>query len=127
KCPPNSTGGSGGHLIDDIIASEQAQLDARLAAYRDDISYLDVSLERARKEADMVAATRKEREKTADIQLEELQSARSLREKGLVTNSNVMTAERAHTSYRAELSQTELQQQQAQQAMLTAEKKKKKK
>ncbi|TGQ52454.1 exopolysaccharide biosynthesis protein, partial [Mesorhizobium sp. M1C.F.Ca.ET.212.01.1.1] len=73
------------------------------------------------KEADMVAATRKEREKTADIQLEELQSARSLREKGLVTNSNVLTAERAHTSYRAELSQTELQQEQAQQAMLTAE------
>ncbi|TJX56164.1 MAG: exopolysaccharide biosynthesis protein, partial [Mesorhizobium sp.] len=41
--------------------------------------------------------------------------------KGLVTNSNVLTAERAHTSYRAELSQTELQQEQAQQAMLTAE------
>ncbi|TGV64891.1 exopolysaccharide biosynthesis protein, partial [Mesorhizobium sp. M00.F.Ca.ET.158.01.1.1] len=60
--PPDPPVEFGGHLIDDIVASEQAQLDARLAAYRDDISYLDVSLERARKEADMVAATRKERE-----------------------------------------------------------------
>jgi len=111
----------GGRLIADIIASEQAQLDARLTGYRDDISYLDASLDRARKEAEMVAATRKEREKTANIQLEELQSARSLREKGLITNSNVMTAERAHTSYRAELAQTELQQEQAQQAMLNSQ------
>lgn len=119
--PPDPPVEFGGKLIADIIASEQAQLDARLAAYRDDISYLEASLDRAKKEATMVAASREEREKTANIQLEELQSARSLREKGLVTNSNVMTAERAHTSYRAELAQTELQQQQAQQAMLNAE------
>lgn len=119
--PPDPPVEFGGKLIADIIASEQAQLDARLAAYRDDISYLEASLDRANKEAAMVAASREEREKTANIQLEELQSARSLREKGLVTNSNVMTAERAHTSYRAELAQTELQQQQAQQAMLNAE------
>lgn len=111
----------GGHLIADIIASEQAQLNARLAAYQDDISYLQASLDRAKKEADMVAATRKEREKTANLQLEELQSARSLREKGLITNSNVNSAERAHTSYRAELAQTELQQEQAQQEMLNAQ------
>jgi polysaccharide export outer membrane protein len=119
--PPDPPVEFGGHLIADIVASEQAQLDARLAAYRDDISYLEASLDRARKEADMVAATRKEREKTANIQLEELQSARSLREKGLITNSNVMTEERAHTTYRAELAQTEMQQEQAQQQMLSSE------
>jgi polysaccharide export outer membrane protein len=119
--PPDPPVEFGGHLIADIVASEQAQLDARLAAYRDDISYLEASLVRARKEADMVAATLQEREKTANIQLEELQSARSLREKGLITNSNVMTAERAHTSYRADLAQTELQRAQAQQEMLNLE------
>ncbi|TGQ65292.1 exopolysaccharide biosynthesis protein, partial [Mesorhizobium sp. M8A.F.Ca.ET.207.01.1.1] len=57
----------------------------------------------------------------ANLQLEELQSARSLREKGLITNSNVNTAERAHTSYRAELAQTELQQEQVQQELLNSE------
>ncbi|MEO5758917.1 MAG: polysaccharide biosynthesis/export family protein [Mesorhizobium sp.] len=119
--PPDPPIEFGGHLIADIVASEQAQLDARLAAYRDDISFLEASLDRTKKEADMVAAARQEREKTANIQLEELQSARSLREKGLITNSNVMTAERAHTSYRAELAQTELQLEQAQQAMLNSE------
>lgn len=119
--PPDPPVEFGGHLIGDIIASEQAQLDARLAAYRDDLSYLEASLDRMRKEANMVAATRDEREKTANIQLEELQSARALREKGLITNSNVMTAERAHTSYRAELAQTELQQEQVQQEMLNSE------
>lgn len=119
--PPDSPVEFGGQLIDGIIASEQQQLDARLAAYRDDVSYLEASLDRAKKEAAMLAAAREEREKTANIQLQELQSARSLREKGLITNSNVLTAERAHTSYRAELAQTELQQEQAQQAMLNAE------
>ncbi|PBC02925.1 exopolysaccharide biosynthesis protein [Mesorhizobium sp. WSM3860] len=119
--PPDSPVEFGGQLIDGIIASEQQQLDARLAAYRDDVSYLEASLDRAKKETAMLAAAREEREKTANIQLEELQSARSLREKGLITNSNVLTAERAHTSYRAELAQTELQHAQAQQAMLNAE------
>lgn len=119
--PPDPPVEFGGHLVADIVASEQAQLDTRLAAYRDDISYLEASIVRATKEADMVVATRKEREKTADLQLEELQSARALREKGLVTNTNVMNAERAHTSYRAELAQTEFQQVQAQQEMLNAQ------
>ncbi|WP_244507937.1 polysaccharide biosynthesis/export family protein [Mesorhizobium sp. ORS 3428] len=119
--PPDPPVEFGGHLIADIVASEQAQLDARLAAYRDDISYLEASIVRAKKEADVVTATRNEREKTADLQLEELQSARALRERGLVTNTSVINAERAHTSYRAELAQTEFQQVQAQQEMLNAE------
>ncbi|RAZ80612.1 polysaccharide biosynthesis/export family protein [Mesorhizobium atlanticum] len=119
--PPDPPIEFGGHLIADIIAAEQAQLDARLAAYRDDVSFLEASLGRARKQADMVAATRKEREKTASLQFDELQSARALRQKGLITNSNVETAERAHTSYRAELAQTEVQQSQVQQEMLNAE------
>lgn len=119
--PPDPPVEFAGHLIADIVASEQAQLDARLAAYRDDVSYLEASLDRARKEAKMIATSRNEREKTANLQLEELKSARSLREKGLITNSNVMTAERAHTSYRAELAQTELQQEQVRQAILNSE------
>ena len=119
--PPDPPIEFGGRLTADIVASEQAQLDARLGAYQDDISYLEASTVRANKEADMVAATRKEREKTANLQLEELQSARALRDKGLVTNSNVITAERAHTSYRAELAQTEFQQVQAQQEMMNAQ------
>jgi protein involved in polysaccharide export with SLBB domain len=119
--PPDPPIEFGGRLTADIVASEQAQLDARIGAYQDDISYLEASTVRAKKEADMVAATRNEREKTADLQLEELQSARALREKGLVTNTNVINAERAHTSYRAELAQTEFQQVQAQQEMMNAQ------
>ncbi|MDX8519158.1 polysaccharide biosynthesis/export family protein [Mesorhizobium dulcispinae] len=119
--PPDPPVEFGGSLIADIIATEQAQLNARLAAYRDDISFLEASLERAKKEAKMVAASRDEREKTANLQLEELQSARSLREKGLITNTNVITAERAQTSYRADLAQTELQQEQVRQEMLNSE------
>ena len=107
--PPDPPVEFAGHLITEIVASEKAQLHARLAAFRDETSYLEASLDRARNEAKMIAASRKEREKTANIQLEELKSARSLREKGLITNSNVMTLERAQTNYRAELAQIELQ------------------
>lgn len=111
----------GTRLIGDIVGSEQAQLEARLAAFNDDITYLQASLARAGKEADMIAVARQEREKTAKNQLDELESIRTLRTQGLITNSNVMAMERVHTNYRAELAQAELQQTQKQQDMLNLE------
>ena len=119
--PPDPPIELGDGLIKDIVASEQAQLEARLAAYGDEMSYLEASLGRARKEADMVAVARLEREKTASLQLDELESVRSLRTKGLMTNSNVMAVERAHTNYRVDLTQAELQQMQKQQEVLNLE------
>jgi len=69
----------------------------------------------------MIATSRTEREKTAALQLEELESARGLRQKGLMTNSNVMALERAQSNYRVDLAQVELQATQAQQAVLSLE------
>lgn len=111
----------GSRLIGDIVASEQAQLEARLTAFQDDIAYLEASLDRAKKEAGMIAVAREEREKTANIQLDELETVRNLRKQGLITNSNVMAMERVHTNYRADLAQTELQQTQKQQDMMNLE------
>ncbi|MBS3651679.1 polysaccharide biosynthesis/export family protein [Pseudaminobacter sp. 19-2017] len=116
--PPIELGPS---LIREIVASEQAQLEARLAAFKDEISYFEASLVRARKEADMIAVAREEREKTATIQLKELEALRAMRKQGLITNTNILTMERAQTSYRADLAQSELQQTQKQQDMMNLE------
>ena len=69
----------------------------------------------------MIAVAREEREKTANIQLDELETVRNLRKQGLITNSNVMAMERVHTNYRADLAQAELQQTQKQQDMMNLE------
>ncbi len=119
--PPDPPAELGQSLIDDIIGTEQAQLEARLAAFRDDISYLEASLVRVRKEAETVASAKEEQERTAKNHLEELESVRSLREKGLMTNSNVMALERAHNNYRLDLTQSELQQTRVQQELLNLE------
>lgn len=111
----------GSRLIGDIVASEQAQLEARLTAFNDEVAYLEASLVRARKEADMIAGAREEREKTANIQLDELETVRNLRKQGLITNSNVLAMERVHISSRADLAQAELQQTQKQQDMMNLE------
>ncbi|WP_157628251.1 polysaccharide biosynthesis/export family protein [Ensifer sp. BR816] len=116
--PPTELGQS---LIDNIVGTEQAQMEARLAAFRDDISYLEASLARVKKEVEMIASARAEQESTAKNHLEELESVRSLREKGLITNSNVMALERAHNNYRLDLAQSELQQARVQQELLNLE------
>lgn len=119
--PPDPPAELGQRLIDDIIGTEQAQLEARLAAFRDEISYLEASLVRMRKEAEMIAIAKEEREKIVKNELEELGSVRSLREKGLMTNLNVMALERAHNNNRGDLAQSELQQTRVQQELLNLE------
>ncbi|MEI2302417.1 polysaccharide biosynthesis/export family protein [Ensifer sp. MJa1] len=108
-------------LIDDIISTEQAQLTARLTAFRDDISYLQASLARLKKEAELLAGAKGERQQTVKSQLDELEAVRTLRQKGLITNSNVMALERAHNNYRLDLAQFEMQQTRLQQDLLTME------
>ncbi len=116
--PPAELGQS---LIGEIIATEQAQLTARLSAFRDDISYLQASLARLNKEAEMLAGAKGERQQTVKSQLDELESVRTLRQKGLITNSNVMALERAHNNYRLDLAQFEMQQTRLQQDLLNME------
>lgn len=111
----------GDRVIADMIGSEQAQLKARLGAFQDEVSFLEASLSRLKKEADMVAVAREERERAVKNQLDELDSIRSLREKGLMTNSNVLALERAHNNYRVDLAQAELQQTRVEQEMLNLE------
>lgn len=111
----------GSRLTSDIIASEQAQLEARLTAFNDEIAFLDASLERAKKEAGMIAVATEEQQKTANIQRDELETVRALRQQGLITNSNVMAMEKVHTNYRADLAQAELQQTQKQQDIMNLE------
>src|SRR5690606_16142919 len=108
-------------LVRDIIASEKAQLDARLAARREEISLLETSRDRLKKEAGMVAVTREERERAATLQLDELESMKELRGKGLVTNSKVMDVEKTHNRYRADLAQAELQETRIQQEIMNLE------
>lgn len=111
----------GPDLIEEIVATEQAQLKARLTAFRDDIAYLEASLKRLKKEAETVANAKDERQQTVKSQLDELESVKTLRQKGLITNSNVMALERAHSNYRLDLAQFELQQTRLQQDLLNME------
>ncbi len=108
-------------LIDEIIATEKAQLTARLTAFRDDISYLEASLARLKKEAETLAGAKDERQQTVKSQLEELEGVRVLRQKGLITNTNVMALERAQNNYRLDLAQFEMQQTRLQQDLLNME------
>ena len=105
-------------LIDEIIGTEKAQLKARLAAFRDDVSYLEASLARLKKEAETLAGAKDERQQTLKSQLEELEAVRTLRQKGLITNTNVMALERAQNNYRLDLAQFEMQQTRLQQDLL---------
>lgn len=116
--PPAELGQS---LIDEIIGTEQAQLKARLTGYRDDISYLNASLLRLKKEAETLASAKDERQQTVKSQLEEMENVRTLRQKGLITNSNVMALERAQNNYRLDLAQFEMQQTRLQQDLLNME------
>ena len=108
-------------LIDEIIGTEKAQLKARLAAFRDDVSYLEASLARLKKEAETLAGAKDERQQTLKSQLEELEAVRTLRQKGLITNTNVMALERAQNNYRLDLAQFEMQQTRLQQDLLNME------
>lgn len=92
-------------LLDDIVAGESQQMAERLADYDGDISHLQASLERARSDEDMLTTAVKERENAARFQLQQLESARQLQKKGLVTNTNLLTAERDQNSYQVNLAE----------------------
>lgn len=85
-------------LLNDIVGSEVQQLEARRAAHTQDLAHLQASLERASKDAELLGTAMKERESAASYQMQQLESARKLQKQGLVTNSNLLTAERAQNS-----------------------------
>nr|WP_246723660.1 polysaccharide biosynthesis/export family protein [Rhizobium sp. ARZ01] len=119
--PPDPPAELGQNMIDDIIRTEQTQLRAQLGAFRDEISFLEASLDRAKKTAEAVASAKAERETTVKDQFEKLESVRSLRKKGLLTNLNIIAEERAHNSYQLALTQSELEETRMQQELLNLE------
>lgn len=119
--PPDPPIELGQGLIADIVATEQAQLRARLTAFHSDVSHLEASITRMKEQAEMVATAKEEREAAMKNQLDELESVKTLRQKGLMTNSNVMALERAHNNYRVDLAQAEQQETRVQQEILNLE------
>jgi protein involved in polysaccharide export with SLBB domain len=108
-------------LMSDIVAMEQEQLRARRLAFESDVSHLELSLARARKAAALVENERHERESAANFQLQQLETSRSLREKGLVTNTNLLNAERTQNSYRVDLAEADVEQARIEQEILNFE------
>jgi polysaccharide export outer membrane protein len=108
-------------LMQDILASEQEQLRTRRSAFQSETSHLEASLVRARKDAEMVETVRREREAAANFQLQQLETARGLKQKGLVTNTNLLTSERTQSSYRVDLAEAEVQLARVQQEILNLE------
>jgi protein involved in polysaccharide export with SLBB domain len=106
-------------LIGEIIESEQQQLQARQTAFSNEISYLEASLARARKDAETAAAARRDRESAASGQLSQVEAMRRLQTKGLATNTNVTSAERMQNTYLMDVTQAELQERRAEQEILT--------
>jgi protein involved in polysaccharide export with SLBB domain len=95
-------------LLSDIVASEQQQLEERRSTFLSDIAHLEASLTRAKKDAEMAEVARRERENAANFQLRQLETSRDLQRKGLVTSSNLLTAERTQNSYRVDLAEANI-------------------
>ena len=108
-------------LLRDIVLAEQQQLQARRAAFRSGIAYLDSSLARAKRDVEMLEVARKERDSAAKFQLQQLETSRQLSKKGLVTNNNLLTAERTQNSYRVDVAEANVNRARAEQEILTVE------
>lgn len=108
-------------LVSDIIASEQEQLKARRSAFQNEMSHLEISLDRARKDMETLAVARRERESGANSQLRQLETSRDLQRKGLMTNYNLQTAERLQNNYRVDLAQAGVDEARARQEILNLE------
>jgi len=108
-------------LLNDIVAAEQQQLQARQSAFDSDIAHLEASLERARNDAKTLAAARQEREAGAKLQLQQLEASRSLQKKGLMNNFNLQNTERLQNNYRVESAQAGVDEARAKQEILNLE------
>lgn len=108
-------------LLGEIVKAERQQLAARQSAFRMDLAHLKASLERAKEDAEALASARTERESAANFQLEQLETSRKLQKSGLATNSSLLTAERAQSSYRVELAEAYVKQAGAVQEVLNLE------
>jgi polysaccharide export outer membrane protein len=108
-------------FLDDIVTSEKQQMAERRSAYESDVSHINASLARAKSDAEMLTTAMKERENAAKYQLQQLESARQLQKKGLVTNTNLLTAERTQNSYQVDLAEAGVAQARARQDILNLE------
>jgi polysaccharide biosynthesis/export protein len=108
-------------LLNDIVTAEKEQMRARQLAFESEVSYLEFSLARAKKDAETVAIGRRERENAAKFQLQQLEAARGLQKKGLVTNTNLLTAERTQNSYLVNLAEADVELARAHQDILNLE------
>jgi len=119
--PPDPPMELSSDLVTAIIEGEQDQLEARWEAFKAEIAYLESSLARATRDAASLENAYGERAKAANFQLEELEVARGLREKGLMTNSNLLDAERTQNRYRVDLAEAEVRRANAQQEVANLE------
>ena len=96
-------------LIEQIVANEESQMAARKAKYQQEVQNLEAVVTEAEQKARSVALARGKTEMVASDQLKELEGARSLRGKGLMTKSDLLGAERAYNTYLANLAQMDVQ------------------
>lgn len=108
-------------LIRDVVASERDQMEMWRRSIASQLSYLETSLSRAQADLERQGRVREERENAASFQLKQLETARTLHEKGLVTNTNLLTAERTQNSYRVDVAEAEVDEARVRQEILNLE------
>ena len=109
-------------LMDSIVSSEQDQFRSRELAFETDLAHLRASLDRSKKDAQSMANAHRERQNAADSQLKQLQTSRLLKQKGLVTDYNLLTLEQAQNTYRVAVNDAEVEQARADQDIMNLEK-----
>jgi polysaccharide export outer membrane protein len=108
--------------MDSIVSSEQDQFRSRELAFETDLAHLRASLDRSKKDAQSMASAHRERQNAADSQLKQLQTSRLLKQKGLVTDYNLLTLEQAQNTYRVAVDNAEVEQARADQDIMNLEK-----
>ena len=95
-------------LLSEIVESEAAQLEARRLDLESDLGYIDRALASAREDLATIEGSRAALKEIGVVQLEELQTARVLKDKGLTTNSNLLDAQRAQSLHQSDVAEFEL-------------------
>ena len=102
-------------LVAEIMRTEQDQLAARLSDAAADLAHDQEALVRARGDVDTLHSAHGDREQVVGFQNQALVTARAMHDRGLTTQSSVLSAEKEHSLFREQVSQMEVQQAEAEQ------------
>ncbi|MER8376494.1 polysaccharide biosynthesis/export family protein [Mesorhizobium sp. M1406] len=108
-------------VVADIISSEEAQLQVRRADFDRQVRELQAVIAEAAREVESISRARSNKEMVTADQLKEVETARQLKSKALIKNSDLLAAERGYNNYLAELAQLEVQDSKKQQDLLGLE------